>query len=167
MNDENAILAYYQGIRDGSIVAGKWIRQLYELILDGLEDKRWFYDQRKASIVIRFMERFCHHYKGSMAPERVKLLLFQRAAISLMFGIVDGEGMRQFTECLWVEGRKCGKTLAAAGIGTYIAYTGGEYGSELYFLAPKLAQADLAYSSLEFNVNHEPELKKRTKKPKK
>ena len=166
MNDENAILAYYQGIRDGSIVVGKWVRQLYELILDGLEDKRWFFDQRKASIVIRFIERFCHHYKGSMAPERIKLLLFQRAAISLMFGIVDGEGMRQFTECLFVKGRKCGKTLEAAGIGTFFAYAGGEFGSELYFLAPKLAQADLAYSALEFNVNHEPDLKKRTKSTK-
>ena len=166
MNDENAILAYYQGIRDGSIVVGKWIRLLYELILDGLESRWWFYDQRKASTVIRFMERFCHHYKGALAPERIKLLLFQRAAVSLMFGIVDGDGARQFTECLWVEGRKCGKTIDASGIGTYFAYAGGEYGSEIYFLAPKLAQADLAYSSLEFNVNHEPELKKRTKSTK-
>ena len=166
MNDENAILAYYQGIRDGSIVVGKWIRLLYEMIMDGLEDKRWFFDQRKASIVIRFIERFVHHYKGVKAPERVKLLLFQRAAISLMFGIVDAEGLRQFTECLWVEGRKCGKTIVAAGIETFFAYAGGEYGSELYFLAPKLAQADLAFSSLEFNVNHEPDLKKRTKSTK-
>ena len=166
MNDENAILAYYQGIRDGSVVVGKWVRMLYELILDGLEDKRWFYDQRKASVVIRFIERFCHHYKGTLAPDRIKLMLFQRAAISLMFGIVDGDGMRQFTECLYVKGRKCGKTIEAAGIGNYFAYAGGEFGSELYFLAPKLAQADLAYSSLEFNVNHEPELKKRTKSTK-
>ena len=166
MNDENAILAYYQGIRDGSIVVNKWIRQLYEMIMDGLEDKRWFFDQRKASNVIRFIERFVHHYKGVKAPERVELLLFQRAAISLMFGIVDAEGLRQFTECLWVEGRKCGKTIVAAGIETFFAYAGGEYGSELYFLAPKLAQADLAYSSLEFNVNHEPDLKKRTKSTK-
>ncbi|MBR6442721.1 MAG: terminase large subunit [Clostridia bacterium] len=166
MNDENAILAYYQGIRDGSIVVGKWIRLLYELILDGLEDKRWFFDQRKASIVIRFIERFCHHYKGSMAPDRIKLMLFQRAAFSLMFGIVDGDGMRQFTECLYVKGRKCGKTIEAAGAGTYFAYAGGEFGSEIYFLAPKLAQADLAYSSLEFNVDHEPDLKKRTKSTK-
>ena len=166
MKEANAILAYYQGIRDGSIVVGKWIRLLYEMIMDGLEDKRWFFDQRKASIVIRFIERFVHHYKGVKAPERVKLLLFQRAAISLMFGIVDAEGLRQFTECLWVEGRKCGKTIVAAGIETFFAYAGGEYGSELYFLAPKLAQADLAFSSLEFNVNHEPDLKKRTKSTK-
>ena len=166
MNDENAILAYYQGIRDGSIVVGKWVRLLYERIMDGLEDHTWFYDQRKASNVIRFIERFVHHYKGVLAPQRVKLELFQRAALSCMFGIVDGDGLRQFNECMWVEGRKCGKTIVAAGVELFLAYAGGEYGSELYFLAPKLAQANLAFSSLLFNVNHEPDLKKRTKSTK-
>jgi hypothetical protein len=71
VNDENAILAYYQGIKDKSILVGKWIRLLYEMILDGIEDHTWFYDQRKASNVIRFIERFVHHYKGIMAPQRV------------------------------------------------------------------------------------------------
>ena len=166
MNDENAILAYYQGIRDGSIVVGKWIRLLYERILDGIEDKTWFYDQRKATMPIRFIERFCHHYKGRMAPQRVKLELFQRAAISCMFGVLDADGMRQFNECMWVMGRKCGKTLVAAGIENYFAYGCGEYGSEIYFLAPKLAQADLCYSAFKYNVDHEPDLKKRTKSTK-
>ena len=165
--DENAILAYYQGIRDGSIVVGKWIRLLYEMILDGIEDHTWFYDQRKASMVIRFMERFCHHYKGRLAPQRIKLELFQRAALSCMFGIIDGDGLRQFNECDWVIGRKQGKTLVAAGIENYFAFSSaGEYGSEIYFLAPKLAQANLCYSAFKFNVDHEPDLKKRTKSTK-
>ena len=167
MNDENAILAYYQGINDGSIVVGKWIRRLYEMILDGIEDHTWFYDQRKASMVIRFIERFCHHYKGRMAPQRIRLELFQRAALSCMFGIVDGDGLRQFNECDWVIGRKQGKTLVAAGIENYFAYSSaGEYGSEIYFLAPKLAQANLCYSAFKFNVEHEPDLKKRTRSTK-
>ena len=166
MNDENAILAYYQGISDGSIVVGKWIRRLYEMILDGIEDHTWFYDQRKASNVIRFIERFCHHNKGKMAPQRIKLELFQRAALSCMFGIVDGDGLRQFNECDWVIGRKQGKTLVAAGILDYFAYAGGEFGSELFVLAPKLAQANLCYSAVKFNIDHEPDLKKRTKSTK-
>ena len=166
MNDENAIFAYYQGIRDGSIVVGKWIRMLYEVIMDGLEEKRWFFDQRKASNAIRFMEKFCHHQKGALAPQRIKLSLYQRANLSLMFGIVDGDGTRQFTECLWVMGRKQGKTLIAGGTQTYMAYAVGEFGSEVYFLAPKLDQADLCFSSLEFNVAHEPDLQKRTKSTK-
>ena len=165
MNDENAILAYYQGIQDGSITVGRWIRTLYETIVDGLENKRWFFDQRKASTAIRFIEKFCHHYKGEMAPARIRLSLWQRAAVSLIFGIVDADGQRQFVECLFIVGRKQGKTLLSAGIMTYLAYC-GEYGSEIYFLAPKLDQADLCYSALEYNVAHEPDLSKRTKSTK-
>ena len=163
MNDENAIYSYYQGIQDGSITVGKWIRMLYEMIIDGLESGRWKFDQKRASSVINFIEKRCHHYKGELAPGLIKLSLWQKAALSLMFGIVDADGIRQFTECMFVVGRKCGKTLLAAGIETYFAYVGGEYGSEIYFLAPKLAQADLAFSALEFNVNHEPSLLKKTK----
>lgn len=166
MNDENAILAYYQRIRDGSIVTGKWIRMLYEVLVDGIESKRWYFDQRKASNAIRFIERFCHHYKGKLAPQRITLSLWQRAALSAMFGIVDEDGTRQFNECMFVVGRKQGKTLMAAGIETYMAYAAGEYGSEIYFLAPKLDQADLCFSAFEFNVDHEPDLEKRTKSTK-
>ena len=167
MNDENAILTYYQGIRDGSITVGKWIRMLYELIVDGIEKKSWFFDQRKAANAIRFMERYCHHNKGPLAPQRLRLSLWERAAISSIFGIVDGDGLRQFTECLWVIGRKQGKTIiAGGGIGTYMAYAAGEYGSEIYYLAPKLDQADLCFSAFQFNVDKEPDLLKRTKSTK-
>ena len=166
MNDQNAILAYYQGIRDGSIVVGRWIRQLYEVIIDGLESKRWYFDQRKASNCIRFMERFCHHNKGPLAPQRITLSLWERAAMSLIFGIVDADGMRQFNEVFLQVGRKQGKTLIAGGVGNYMAYAAGEYGSEIYYLAPKLDQADLCYSAFEFNVAHEPDLQKRTKSTK-
>lgn len=163
MSEENAILSYYQKIQDGSITVGKWIQMLYETIIDGLESKRWFFDQRRANAAINFIEKYCHHYKGQLAPGRIKLSLWQKAALSLMFGIVDADGIRQFTECILVVGRKCGKTLIAAGIETYFGYAAGEFGSEIYFLAPKLAQADLAFSALEFNVNHEPTLQKKTK----
>ena len=166
MNEENAIYTYYQGIQDGSITVGKWIRMLYDVIIDGLESGRWTFDQRRANLAIGFIERYCHHYKGKLAPGRIKLSLWQKAALSLMFGIIDADGIRQFTECMFVVGRKCGKTLIAAGLETYFAYAAGEFGSEIYFLAPKLAQADLAFSALEFNVNHEPTLQKKTKSTK-
>lgn len=166
MRDENAILAYYQRIRDGSETVGKWLKLLYEVIFQGLSEKRWFWDQRLADNAIGFIERFCHHYKGKLAPERIRLSLWERSSISLIFGIVDGTGKRQFNEVFWLVGRKMGKSLLAGGIGTYMAYAAGEYGSDIYYLAPKLEQADLCYSALEFNVNAEPELRAITKSTK-
>ena len=163
---ENAILAYWDEIQTGGVNVGKWIRLLYEVILQGIRDHRWFYDERLAQNAIGFIERYCHHYKGKLAPRRIKLDLWERAAISLIFGIVDSRGRRQFTEVFWVIGRKQGKTLLAAAIAAYMAYAAGEFGSEIYFLAPKLDQSDLCYSALEFNVHAEPELEAITRSTK-
>ena len=159
MADENAILAYYQKIRDGTETVGRWISLLYERIMDGLESGEWRYDQKRASNVIRFFERYVHHQKGPLAPQRVKLSLWQRASLSLIFGIVDQDGQRQFSEVFWVVGRKQGKSLIAGGLGNYFAFAAGEFGSEIYFLAPKLDQADLCYSACEFNISQEPEMR--------
>ena len=163
---KNAIQEYREEIETGGVVVGKWIRRLYEVISQGLEEGRWFYDDRLARNAVGFVERYCHHYKGAMAPKRIRLSLWERAAISLIFGIVDGGGRRQFREVFWVVGRKQGKTLLAAACATYMAYAAGEFGSEIYFLAPKLDQADLCYSALEFNVHAEPELDAITKSTK-
>ena len=43
----NYILAYYQGIQDGSIVVGKWIRLFFEYIIRGLEAQSFYFDQKK------------------------------------------------------------------------------------------------------------------------
>lgn len=166
MSDENAILQYYQAIVNGSVTVGGWIRMLYETIVSGLESRRWFFDARKANNCIRFIETYCHHNKGPLAPGYLRLSLWQKAALSLIFGIVDENGRRQFTEVVLVVGRKCGKTLLAAAIGAYMAYVAGEYGSEIYYLAPKLDQADLCFGAFQFNVDHEGDLARRTKSTK-
>lgn len=160
------ITDYHQGIEDGSIIAGKWIRMLYSLIVSRLESGEYIYDKKKADKAIRFMERFCRHNKGKLAPQTIKLSLWEKAFISLLYGIVDGSGRRQFTEVALFIGRKMGKTLLAAAIITYEAYIDGEFGSEIYCLAPKLDQSDLVFSAYEFNKDKSPELAKITRKRK-
>ena len=142
---ESAILQYWNEIDSGGVNVGKWIRLLYEVILQGLSEKRWFYDHHLAQNAIDFIERYCHHYKGKLAPQRIKLSLWQRAAISLIFGIVDIEGRRQFTQVFWLCGRKQGKTIISAAVATYMSYAANEYGAEIFFLAPKIDLADLCY----------------------
>lgn len=166
MRDENAILEYWRAINAEEVNVGKWIKLLYEVILEGLTEKRWFFSAQKANNAVAFIERFCHHFKGKMAPGRIKLELWQRASISLIFGIVDAQGRRQFREVAWYIGRKMGKSLVAAGCMEYIAFAAGEFGSEIYFLATKVDQADLSFSAFEFNYKHEPVLGKRIRSTK-
>ena len=160
----NFILAYYQGIRDGSIVVGQWVRLLYEKIVHGIEDGTYIFDQAKANKAVRFVETFVRHNKGTLAPGLLILSLWQKAAISVIFGIVDEEGNRQFREVVMIIGRKCGKTLLASAIMAYMVYAEGEYGQEIYCIAPKLDQSDLVYSAFEFTVDHTPAFASRTKK---
>ena len=166
LNAESAILQYWNEIVTGGVTVGKWIRMLCEVILQGLSEHRWFWSQKLADNAIGFIERYCHHYKGKLAPQRIKLSLWERFVISLIFGIVDDAARRQFTEVLLVIGRKMGKTLLVAAIATYMTYAAGEYGSEIYFLAPKMEQADLCYSAMEYNVHAEPELESITRSTK-
>lgn len=163
---DNFILAYWQGISNGSILVGQWIRRLYERIVNDLDAGKLHFDQKKANAAITFIERFCRHNKGDLAPGKLKLQLWQKAAISSIFGIVDEDGYRHFRECFMVLGRKMGKTLLAAGIMAYMTYGDGEYGAEIYCVAPKLDQADLVYSAFSFNVDNEPAFAKRTRRRK-
>lgn len=154
----NYILAYYQAITDGSVSVGKWTRLVYEYVVRGLEKKAFYYDSKKAKAAILFIEGFCHHHEGVLAPGRIKLELWQKALISLIFGIVDETGARQFREVFFVVARKNGKTLLAASIAACCTFLDGEYGGRIYFAAPKLEQASLCFEAYHQMILQEPEL---------
>lgn len=166
MANDNWLLAYYQQIKEGSVIVGKWIRLLYEKVIQDLEDRSYFFDQRKADRTIRFIESFCHHSKGKLAPQNVKLELWQKAQLSCMFGLVDGNGLRQYREVFDLEGRKCGKSLKASGTAEYMIYGDGEPGADTFFIAPKLDQADIVWSCFTQSIQYEPDLNRITKKRK-
>lgn len=163
---DNFIYAYYQKINDGSLVVGKWVSLLYENIVNGIEDGSYIFNQQKADRAIKFIETFCRHNKGKLAPRPLKLSLWEKAFISCIFGIVDENNKRVFREVALFVGRKCGKTLLASAILNYIAYVDGEFGSEIYCVAPKLDQSDLVFSAFEFTKDKNPDLSRRTRKRK-
>lgn len=160
----NYILTYYQKIRDGSVVVGSWVKLAYEYIVKGLQEKSFFYDQKKTDKVIKFVEGWCRHSEGSLGGQKIKLEEWQKAFLSVLFGIVDETGARQFREVLLVIGRKNGKTLLAACIAAICAYIDGEYGGKIYMAAPKLQQAGLCYDAFFQIVKTDPELNKLAKK---
>ena len=118
----NFIFEYYQKIQDGSIIVGQWIKLWYEYIIQGLEKGSFYFDSKKAGKAIKFIETFCRHHEGALAPQLIKLELWQKALISVLFGIMDQNGYRQFREALIVVARKNGKTLLAAAIANYCAF---------------------------------------------
>ena len=155
----NSILEYYQKIKDGSIITGKWIKLFYEYIVQGLEDKKFFYNHKKANNVISFIEKHCYHTEGPLAPSQFKLELWQKAVLSVIYGIVDKNGKRQFREIVLIMARKNGKSLFASAIAKYEWQQAG-YGARVYCLAPKLDQTDIIYNSIWMQTTLDPEYKK-------
>lgn len=153
---DNYIFTYYQAIQDGSAVVGKWVRLFFEYIVRGLGEQSFFFDQKKANRAIKFIETFCHHCEGR--DDLLKLELWQKAIVSVIFGIVGKDGFRQFREVVIVVARKNGKSLFAAAIIAYCVFLDGEYGAKVFCVAPKLDQADLVYSAFWQTIQKEPEL---------
>lgn len=143
----NWIYTYYQKIKNGSVVVGQWMMLAMEYIIKGLQDKAFFYDQKKANAVIAWIEAHCFHTEGPLAPQPIKLELWEKALIASMYGLVDKDGKRQFREVVLIVARKNGKSLIAAAIAKYEWWCGG-YGAKVYNIAPKLAQADIIYNNI-------------------
>lgn len=162
MATANYIYEYREKIQSGEIVAGKWIKEIYDILAREIESGKYQYDAKKVNKVIKFIENFCHHSKGR--SDLIKLELWQKAAIAAIFGIVDDQRTRVFREVFIVIGRKNGKSLFASAIIAYMAYIEPEYGQEIYCLAPKLDQAALVYDGFYKMIQAEPELEELAKK---
>lgn len=161
---KNYIYEYYQQIQNGSVIVGRWVKLVMEYLVKGLQDKLFFYDNKKAGKAIQFIETFCHHCEGR--SDLMKLELWQKAIVSAMFGIVDKDGVRQFREVVVIVARKNGKSLLASAIANYHLFLDGEYGAKVFCVAPKLDQADIIYNDIWQTVSTEPELERLIKRRK-
>ena len=152
----NWIKQYYDDIKAGRETVGRWIKLLYEYIIEGLHEGRFFFDGQKAADAIEWIEAHGFHTEGPLAPGPISLETWQKAFISSIYGIVDAEGRRQFREILLVVGRKNGKTKLASLLGDY-EFRQTEYGARIFCIAPKLEQAALVYDDIWQMVTLDPE----------
>lgn len=97
---------YGTAVLDNKIVACKRIKQVYEKLLTALYNPgEYHFDEDIANRHINFIETFCKQAEGKLgAPLRLEL--FQKAKFQAVFGFVDDNDVRQYDECLTVEGRK-------------------------------------------------------------
>lgn len=160
---DNWIFKYHEAIQKKEVIVGVWVRLSFEILTTGLLNGEWEFNEKKANKAIKFIENFCHHSEGR--SDLLHLELWQKAIVSAIFGVMDKTtGYRQFREVFIIVARKNGKTLFAAAIAAYMTYVDGEYGAKVYFLAPKLDQADLVYDAFYQIVQSDDELDSITKR---
>ena len=155
---DNPILTYYQGIQNGSIVVGQWVRLLYEELIRLLESKEVYYNAKEADKAIQWIEAHCFHTEGPLAPGPLVLELWQRALVAAIFGIYDPDThKRRYREIVLVVARKNGKSILASAIARYIWALDGGFGARVYCVAPKLDQAAIVYDQVWMMTQLDPE----------
>ncbi|MDA3781205.1 MAG: terminase large subunit [Bacteroidales bacterium] len=171
----NHIKKYYDEITSGKIVVGKKIKQQYEKLiwlLDNPEenyikdykgDKQYFYyNEKAAEKPIGFIEKFCHHIKGELSGQLIKLESWQKAAIAALYGFVSVKGdLRRFQRFHLYVARKNGKTILITSLIIYELSIGGEMGAEVYTGATKMEQAKIAWDMAKTMIQRSPVLNKR------
>lgn len=119
INKNNSFfLQYLYEIRAGNIIVGREIRQeLENLERDLLNNDLWAYDTKLAHVYINFIETFLKHTKSPFYGVPVKLMLFQKSLIELLFSFKHADtGNDRFTVCHLLIARKNGKTTINAWI---------------------------------------------------
>lgn len=158
----NWIYAYYQGIKDGTYCVGRFILMIYTIIVKLIEDKTVFFDVKEANAAVDWIEGHCFHVEGPLAPNAIKLEVWEKAFISCIFGLlIPGTPNPYFREIVLIIARKNGKSILASAIANYILQVKGGYGARIYTIAPKLEQADIIYGNTWAMIQLDPEWQER------
>lgn len=159
----NYVLQYWHEIESGREIVSSRVRQLYAKLAEDIEHPKapYIFDAERALRPIEYTEEICKHSKGKWAGKPVLLELWQKAAISAVFGFVDQvTGARQYTRVDLFVARKNGKSTLAAAIGLYMLTSDGEGGAEVYSLATKKDQAKIIWSEAKRMAQQSPILRR-------
>lgn len=155
---------YFGGILNGNIVACEKMKRVSEKLMDAyLAPEEFHFDYEIANKHIEFIERFCKLPSGRIG-QPLKLELFQKARLQAIFGFVDDSNLRQYNECLIIEGRKNGKTTETASVEIDMLINDGEGSPQIYNVATMLDQAKLGFNAAHKMVKQSPELNRHVKK---
>ena len=149
----NYVVAYRDAIRDGIEVVSRKVKAVYDREAQWIEtppdDLPYVFDEQRGERHIEFIERFCRHSKNKWARQPVKLELFQKAKIQLVFGWVEKDtGLRRFREVVDLRGRKCGKSTETAAVELDVLINDCESGAEIYCTANKKDQANIIFNEV-------------------
>ena len=116
------------------------------------------FDRARADRALDFIENCCHHVKGELAGELLKLNQWQREITRAIFGWIKPDGTRLFRDVYIEVPRKNGKSTWGAALGLYLLFADGEKGAEVYSAAADREQAAIIFSVAKGMVEAEKDL---------
>lgn len=140
---------YYQRIINGDIIAGHELKlELSKLIRD-MDSDRYVYDTRDADMRMDFMENCVRLTKSPFYGKPMKLMLWQKAFISAMYGFkMDEDQTDRFRRILLLIARKNTKSETCSGLGLTELITGND-GSDIVCSSNDDNQASILYNAID------------------
>lgn len=150
---------YVQGVEDGSIVVGTYIKKVIKRYKDMLSMKdRFYYDTRKVDKVFKFFSFLNVEHKNKYIQPN--LMPFQCFFIAFAFGFyhANDHEKRVVREVLLFMARKNGKTMISAALQLYFMLGDNVINPQSLLLANVSAQATIALNFAKSIVTHSPAL---------
>lgn len=137
------------------------IRKLKKYVPTRFMAKDSYYDKDAADHAVCFIQRFCHHTKGTWNNQLFELIDWQEQIVRDIFGILKPNGFRQFNTAYIEIPKKQGKSELAAAIALYLLCADFEPGAEVYGCAADTNQAKIVFDVALGMVKRCPELAKK------
>ena len=142
-------LRYVKSVLSGKTLACRFIKLACERQLKDLERKKssafpYHFDKKRANEPCKFIECLTH-VKGPKAGQDVHLEDWQCFIVTTIFGWVDDDGHRRFTQAYVEVARSNGKSTLCSGIGLYMLCKDGELGADIYSFATTREQAKIVF----------------------
>lgn len=140
-----AYYQYAQGVLDGRIVAGEYIRLAAERFFSLMEDDRYEFREEAVERVIAFFS-ILRHFTSRHAGKPFRLEPWQQFVIASIYGFYIREDGSRLVKYVYIEiSRKNGKTAFAAGLCLYHLIADGEMDAEVDLAANSKEQAKIAF----------------------
>lgn len=130
--------AYINGVLDGSVIVGGWIRKAVHRHIQDLKREDIYFDPAAANYVIDFCQTFCI---PSAQTEPIKLMPWQQTFLAILYGWKRLDGTRRFRRAYLEIAKKNGKTGLAAALALYHLIADGEMSARVFVAATALKQA--------------------------
>lgn len=149
----NYLTEYRDRIRLGEIIAGRELKTELDKLIEELNDHRYKYDTKEAYMRIEFMENLCLQSKKPYYMQPMKLLLWQKAFIEVIYSYKKyseelGRYIRRFQDVVLLIARKNGKTtLMAADAHTDLRI--GDGGQDIVCASNDDKQASLLWNEVD------------------
>lgn len=135
---------YAEDVRTGKEVVCEYVKLAVERWYSDLAtgpSRGLYFSENHAARYFRFVHRYCRHYKGKKAGERIDFEPWQCFADANLFGWIREDGFRRFRSAYEEVARKNGKSTRIAAAGLFYLLGDGEGGPEVYSAATKKEQA--------------------------